>query len=112
MLVLPWIAASWRTVMPRLAITLPALFVSSTAAAPSIAIDEFRPAIDSRGFLTLNSSQALGHGEMSFGLGSLQWGHDLLSFHNGAASYSVDNMISATLVAAFGVHVGVPVELG
>jgi OmpA-OmpF porin, OOP family len=98
--------------MPRLALALPALFVASTASAQSIAIDEFRPAIDSRGYLTLNASQVLDHGDMSFGLGSLQWGHRLLSFENGPATYSVDNMISATLVAAFGVRVGVPLEFG
>jgi outer membrane protein OmpA-like peptidoglycan-associated protein len=104
--------------MPRLVIALAALAVptavlSSTAAAQSMSIDEFRPAIDSRGFLTLNGSQTLGHGEMSFGLGSLQWGHKLLSFENGPASYSVDNMISATLVGALGLRLGrVPLEVG
>jgi len=98
--------------MPRLAFALPALFVSTAASAQSIEIDEFRPAIDSRGFLTLNASQVLDHMDMSFGLGSLQWGHRLLSFENGPATYSVDNMVSATLIAAFGVHAGIPVELG
>jgi outer membrane protein OmpA-like peptidoglycan-associated protein len=98
--------------MPRLAIALPALFVSSAASAQSIEIDEFRPALDSRGFLTLNASQVLDHEDFSFGLGSLQWGHRLLSFENGPATYSVDNMISATLVAAFGLHAGIPLELG
>src|SRR5215207_474450 len=98
--------------MPRLALALPVLCASSIASAQSIAIDEFRPAMDSRGYLTLNASQVLEHGDMSFGLGSLQWGHRLLSFENGPATYSVDNMISATLVAAFGINVGVPLELG
>lgn len=99
--------------MPRLAIATALLCVSTTAKAQSIAIDEFRPAIDSRGYLTLNASQTLGHGEMSFGLGSLQWGRKLLSFEAGPATYSVDNMISATLVAALGLHLGgVPLEVG
>lgn len=98
--------------MPRLAIAISALAVSTPAAAQSIAIDEFRPAIDSRGYLTLNASQVLDHTDVSFGLGSLQWGHRLLSFENGPATYSVDHMVSATLVAAFGVHVGLPLELG
>jgi outer membrane protein OmpA-like peptidoglycan-associated protein len=106
-------AASERTVMPRLAIATALLCISTTASAQSIAIDEFRPAIDSRGYLTLNASQTLGHGEMSFGLGSLQWGRKLLSFEAGPATYSVDNMISATLVAALGLHLGdVPLEVG
>jgi outer membrane protein OmpA-like peptidoglycan-associated protein len=96
--------------MPRLALATSALFVSSSAAAQSL--DEFRPAIDSRGYLTLNASQVLDHMDMSFGLGSLQWGRRLLSFENGPATYSIDNMLTATLVAAFGVNVGVPLELG
>ncbi len=96
--------------MPRLA--LATLLLSSTASAQSIAIDDFRPAIDSRGYLTLNGSQVLDHMDMSFGLGSLQWGHRMLTFENGPATYSVDNMVSATLVAAFGIRAGIPLELG
>ncbi|HSD90877.1 MAG TPA: OmpA family protein [Kofleriaceae bacterium] len=100
--------------MPRLAHALPALsllLVASTASAQ--AIDDFRPAIDSRGYLTLNGSQTLGHTEMSFGLGSLEWGRKLLSFDAGPSTYSVDNMVSATLVAALGLHVGpIPLEVG
>jgi outer membrane protein OmpA-like peptidoglycan-associated protein len=99
--------------MPRLALALPAFLIANTASAQSLAIDDFRPAIDSRGYLTLNASQVLDPGEMSFGLGSLQWGRRLLAFENGPARYSVDNMISATLVAAFGVRAaGIPFELG
>jgi OmpA-OmpF porin, OOP family len=62
------------------------------AAAPVIAepagnidLNVFRPAMDSRGYLTVNASQVLGDKEFSFGLGSLDWG-------------------------AFGLHAG-PVEL-
>jgi OmpA-OmpF porin, OOP family len=103
--------------MPRLATALraPAVAVfalGTTASAQSIAIDDFRPAIDSRGFLTLNGSQPLDHLDMSFGLGSLQWGHRMLSFENGPATYSIDNMVSATLVAAVGFDLGLPLELG
>src|SRR4051812_28725974 len=103
--------------MPRLALALPAFALlaaaASTASAQSIAIDEFKPAIDARGYLTLNGSQTLGHGEMSFGLGSLEWGKNLLSMQDGTSIYSVDNMVSATLVGALGFHAGaVPLELG
>jgi hypothetical protein len=99
--------------MPRLATAIALSLIPATSSAQAIAIDEFRPAIDSRGYLTLNASQVLDHGEMSFGLGSLQWGHKLLSFENGPASYSVDNMISATLVGALGLRLGkVPLQLG
>ncbi|MEO8703908.1 MAG: OmpA family protein [Kofleriaceae bacterium] len=73
----------------------------------------FRPAIDSRGYLTINASQVLGHKEVSFGLGALDWGHNLLILDNdgnGDTSYKIQNVITATLIAAFGVKAG-PIEL-
>lgn len=92
--------------MPRLAIVIPALLaLASPAAAQSIALDEFRPALDARGYMTVNASQTLGHGEMSFGMGSLGWGHGLLANAN-------DNLVSATLVGALGLDLGIPLQLG
>jgi outer membrane protein OmpA-like peptidoglycan-associated protein len=103
--------------MPRLARFCISIVICAAAATPAAAqpagdlsIDPFHPAIDSRGYLTVNASQTLGHKELSFGLGSLSWGHRLLEFENGGNTYSVDNVITATLIAAFGVHVG-PAEL-
>jgi len=92
--------------MPRLALALPCLLVTTAASAqPAMQLDEFHPAVDSRGYLTLNGSSVLGHEELSFGLGSLEWGRHLSS--------SVDNIVSATLVAARGLRLGpVPLELG
>src|SRR5512139_3905115 len=78
--------------------------------AGDLALDTFRPAMDSRGYLTINASQPLGHKEFSFGLGSLTWGHKLLSFQEGTNTYEVKDVITATLIAAFGFHVG-PLEL-
>jgi outer membrane protein OmpA-like peptidoglycan-associated protein len=89
-----------------------------------IQLDYFRPAIDSRGYLTINASQTLGDKELSFGLGSIDWGHHLLSLGNtdngsffgskcagnAGACYSIDNIVTATLIAAFGIHAG-PAEL-
>src|SRR5689334_512224 len=104
--------------MPRLAPGIRLLVVASCLA-PAIAaaqpagnlpIDTFRPAIDSRGYLTLNASQPLGHGELSFGMGSLSWGRGLLALGDGATRYSVDNVVTATLGAAVGLRVG-PAEL-
>jgi len=93
--------------MPRLATALGLLFGSLVGgnAASAQAIDDFRPAIDSRGYLTLNAAQVLDHMDMSFGLGSLEWGRNLVPS-------SVDNLVSATLVGAVGVRVGLPFELG
>jgi OmpA-OmpF porin, OOP family len=73
----------------------------------------FRPAMDSRGYLTINASQVLGHGDVSFGLGSLDWGHNLLRLDNdgvGDTRYVITNVVSATLIAAVGLKLG-PVEL-
>jgi OmpA-OmpF porin, OOP family len=78
--------------------------------AGNIDINAFRPAMDSRGYLTVNASQVLGDRELSFGLGSLAWGHDLLKLDANGNTYSIDNVISATLIAAFGIHAG-PAEL-
>ncbi|MGN6108882.1 MAG: OmpA family protein [Kofleriaceae bacterium] len=76
-----------------------------------IELSTFRPAIDSRGYLTVNASQVLGHGDISFGLGSLDWGHGLLKLDGaGENRYTVDNIFTATLIAAVGLKFG-PVEL-
>ncbi|TMQ21213.1 MAG: OmpA family protein [Deltaproteobacteria bacterium] len=78
--------------------------------AGNVTLDPFRPAIDSRGYLTVNASQVLGDRELSFGLGSLDWGHHLLQLDADGKSYSIDDMITATLIAAVGLHAG-PAEL-
>src|SRR4051794_35581598 len=66
--------------------------------AGNLTLDAFRLAIDSRGYLTVNASQVLGDRELSFGLGSLDWGHHLLSLDANGKSYSIDDMITATLI--------------
>ena len=48
--------------------------VSSPALADDagdVPLDTFKPAMDSRGYLTVNASQVLGNKEVSFGLGAL-----------------------------------------
>src|SRR5215510_16269798 len=90
-----------------------AMFVASPAAAQdagNIDLNAFRPAMDSRGYLTVNASQTLGDKELSFGLGALDWGHRMLNLDGNGNTYSIDNVIVATLIAAFGIHVG-PAEL-
>jgi hypothetical protein len=78
--------------------------------AGDIPLDTFRPAMDSRGYLTVNASQVLGHKELSFGLGALDWGYKMLNFEGNGATYDVNNMVTATLIAAFGLKAG-PAEL-
>jgi OmpA-OmpF porin, OOP family len=84
--------------------------IASAQPAGNIDLNVFRPAMDSRGYLTINASQVLGHGEVSFGLGALDWGYKMLSFEAGSNTYSIDNVVAATLVAAYGLKFG-PVEL-
>ncbi|HEY4238831.1 MAG TPA: OmpA family protein [Kofleriaceae bacterium] len=76
----------------------------------NIDLNVFTPAMDSRGYLTVNASQVLGDKEFSFGLGSLDWGRHMLELDGAGSTYSVDNIISATLIAAVGLHAG-PAEL-
>jgi len=99
--------------------TARAAIVASILAASALAVAEpagnidlnvFRPAMDSRGYLTINASQVLGDHELSFGLGSLDWGHSLLKLDGNGNTYSIDNIISATLIGAYGIHAG-PLEL-
>jgi len=108
---MPRLAAGIRVSKYLSAIAL-ALAPLAAAAQPAgnLTLDPFRPAIDSRGYLTINASQPLGHEEVSFGIGSLAWGHELLAFEEGTNTYSVDDVITATLIAAVGFHVG-PAEL-
>jgi len=103
-----------------------ALFGGVAAAQPGgdIQLDTFRPAMDSRGYFTVNASQTLGDKDVAFGLGALDWGHHLLSFgdtSNGsffgskcsgstAPCYSVDDILTATLIGAVGLHIG-PADL-
>src|ERR1700744_6141256 len=96
---------------------------AQTAAGP-VQVDTFRPAMDTRGFFTVNGSQTLGDLDFAFGLGALDWGDHVLSFGDtskgsffgsGCASwvmpcYSVDDELTATLIGAIGIHVG-PADL-
>ena len=76
----------------------------------NIELNAFRPAMDSRGYITVNASQVLGHTELSFGLVT-NWGYRVLQFEgDDDSSYEVTNVITPTLIAAFGLKVG-PLEL-
>jgi OOP family OmpA-OmpF porin len=97
-------------IMLRLAIvSVVALALPRVAAAQpagNLTLDTFRPAVDSRGYLTVNASQTLAAGELSFGLGALDWGHHLLALDAAGAPYAIDDMITATLIGARGFRLG------
>jgi OmpA-OmpF porin, OOP family len=77
-----------------------------------IDLDFFRPAVDSRGYVTVNASQVLGHIELSLGLVT-DWAFKPLKLEGGAfgqtgydtgnSKYTVENIISPTLQVAFGI---------
>ena len=78
----------------------------------NIDLQAFHPAMDSRGFITVNASQVLGDRELSFGLVT-NWGKGLLRFEDGDKSYEVEHMLSPTLVGALGLRLGkLELELG
>ena len=94
------------------------LATSSPAAAQgrggNIDLNQFRPAMDSRGYFTVEASQTLGSGEFSFGLGALDWSHDPLTFKSADGhTYGIQNMFAATLVGAIGFKLAaLDMELG
>jgi OOP family OmpA-OmpF porin len=75
-------------------------------------LDAFRPAIDSRGYVTVNASQVLSHLDLSFGL-ITDWGYQVLTlegppfsgtgYEAGSSLYKVENVITPTLQAALGI---------
>src|SRR5690606_12248864 len=104
--------------MRRTLLALPALALLALPAPAAgqvggdIDLQAFRPAMDSRGYITVNASQVLGHGEPSFGLVTT-WGRGVLRFEDGASSYEVEDVITPTLVGAVGLRLaGLELELG
>jgi OOP family OmpA-OmpF porin len=110
-------SSSVRRILLALVVTLGVPFsllvtMPRPAAAQSggdIELNVFHWAMDSRGYLTVNSSQPLGHKEFSFGIVT-NWGRKLLEFENGENTLVVENIVTPTFHAAFGVKAG-PVEL-
>src|SRR5687767_7503505 len=85
----------------RLSLSL-ALTLAAAALVPSVALAQandrpagnvnlsaFHHAMDSRGYLTLNASQVLGHKEFSFGLVT-DWGYKLLEFEANGATMAIN----------------------
>jgi OmpA-OmpF porin, OOP family len=82
---------------------------SAQEAGGNLELNVFHWAMDSRGYLTVNSSQPLGHTEFSFGIVT-NWGRRLLEFENGDNAMVVGNIVTPTLHGAFGLKLG-PLEL-
>ncbi len=87
-----------------------ALLVATTATAAADPAGGFQPAMDEHGYLSVDASQALDNKELSFGLGSLAWGHH---YQDATTRTTTDDAMTATLVGALGLHAGaLPIELG
>lgn len=66
-------------------------------------LQSFRPALDSKGMVTLERSQVLGHLEPSFGL-ITNWAAGLLKMEGQGNRYEVQHILSPTLVGALGLQ--------
>src|SRR6266540_4506898 len=84
------------------------LFSSSTARAQdakadAFSLQNFRPAVDSKGYVTVNASQILGHLDFSFGLVG-NYAHDVLNLQretNGFKSrFDVEHFLTPQLQGA------------
>ncbi|MCG5054904.1 MAG: OmpA family protein [Myxococcales bacterium] len=72
------------------------------ATAP-VDLQVFRPAVDSKGFTTLNASQILAPGDFSFGL-VMTWARQPLFFEgSGERTFKVQNLVTPTLLGAVGI---------
>jgi outer membrane protein OmpA-like peptidoglycan-associated protein len=93
------------------AVALPGAGVAQAqdAKGGDIDLNTFHFAMDSRGYLTLNSSQPLGKKEFSFGIVT-NYGRKLLAFDDGTDSFVVQNVVTPTFHGALGLKFG-PVEL-
>lgn len=90
-----------------------ALAIHGTASAQSggdIALDGFRPALDTNGYVTVDGAALTPPAQIAFGLYTT-WAHGLLQLEGQGARYRVRDAFSPTLVAAIGVP-RLPVALG
>jgi outer membrane protein OmpA-like peptidoglycan-associated protein len=75
----------------------------------------FRPAVDSKGYITVNASQILGHLDFSIGLVGT-WAHNVLNLYNNGNSFEVNELITPQVQAALGlfkwIEVGVSLPVG
>ncbi len=69
----------------------------------NIDLQNFRPALDSKGLVTLDRSQVLGHMESSLGLVT-NWAAGLLKLEGNGNTYEVQHLLTPTLVGALGVR--------
>ncbi len=77
----------------------------------NLRLNIFQPAVDSRGYLSVNASQTLGHKELSFGI-MTSWANTILEFESGPNKYEITNIVTPVLVGAYGLKLGIDLEIG
>ncbi len=95
-------------VCPSLLLGLPAAATAQSGG--DIALDGFRPALDTNGYVTVDGAALTPPGQVAFGLYTT-WAHGLLQLDGQGAHYRVRDAFSPTLVAAAGVP-RLPLALG
>src|ERR1700753_1586609 len=74
---------------------------AQNAAGPAFSVQNFRPAIDSKGYVTVDASQVLGHLDFSFGLvGS--YARNVLNLSANGNHFDVQNFMTPQLQGALG----------
>src|SRR5437016_13574154 len=68
-----------------------------------IDLEIFHPAVDSKGYITLNASQILGQFDISFGLVTT-WGRNVLQLGDEKNGFLVQNILTPQLQAAVGLY--------
>src|SRR5438128_1894178 len=77
--------------------------VASAQRQEPIDLEVFRPAVDSKGYITLNASQILGQYDVSFGLVTT-WGRNVLQLGDDKNGFVVQNILTPQLQAAVGLY--------
>src|SRR5688572_326744 len=98
-----------RARIVAVAVVVAAASPAHAGAGGDIELSAFRPAIDSRGYITVDGADALESGEVSLGLVTT-WARGLLRLDGGGATYDVEDVVTPTLIAAYGLPLGL--ELG
>jgi len=71
------------------------------ASADAFSLQNFRPAVDSKGYVTVNASQILGHLDFSFGLVA-SYAHDVLNLSQNGNRFDVEHFLTPQLQGAIG----------
>src|SRR5579863_4682574 len=76
----------------------------------AFSLQNFRPSVDSKGYVTVNSSQILGHLDFSLGLVA-SYAHDVLHLQANGNQFEVEHYLTPQLQAALGLWKWIEVGL-